>query len=103
MLTMWDVGGQATKLWKHYFDKIDAILFVIDACAAMKDPNGKAMQKSKTELHRMAKDAALQAVPIVVMVNKIDLIDDLFSEGKDFSDLDQKKQAIETNRKQVQD
>ena len=37
------------------------------------------------------------------MVNKIDLIDDLFSEGKDFSDLDQKKQAIETNRKQVQD
>lgn len=28
---MWDVGGQATKLWKHYFDKIDAILFVIDS------------------------------------------------------------------------
>lgn len=43
MLTMWDVGGQATKLWKHYFDKIDAILFVIDAHAAIKDPNGKAM------------------------------------------------------------
>lgn len=39
----------------------------------------------------MAKDAALQSVPIVVMVNKIDLIDDMFAEGKDFNDLDQKK------------
>jgi len=56
---MWDVGGQATKLWKHYFDKIDAILFVIDAHAAQKDPSGKAMTKSKTELHKMAKDPAL--------------------------------------------
>jgi small GTP-binding protein len=43
MLTMWDVGGQATKLWKHYFEKIDAILFVIDANAATLDPNGKPM------------------------------------------------------------
>ena len=30
-LTLWDVGGQATKLWKHYFDKIDAVIFVIDS------------------------------------------------------------------------
>jgi hypothetical protein len=30
---MWDVGGQATKLWKHYFDHIDAIIFVVDATA----------------------------------------------------------------------
>ena len=30
---MWDVGGQATKLCKHYFDHIDAIIFVVDATA----------------------------------------------------------------------
>ncbi len=30
-LTFWDVGGQATKLWKHYFDHIDAVVFVIDS------------------------------------------------------------------------
>ncbi len=30
-LTMWDVGGQATKLWKHYFDHIDAVIFVVDS------------------------------------------------------------------------
>lgn len=30
-LTFWDVGGQATKLWKHYFDHIDAVVFVVDS------------------------------------------------------------------------
>lgn len=101
---MWDVGGQATKLWKHYFDKIDAILFVIDANAAILDPNGKAMQKSKTELHKMAKDQALSTVPILLMVNKIDLVDEAYcAQNKDESDLQRKKDGIEKNRKQVQD
>jgi GTPase SAR1 family protein len=31
-LTFWDVGGQATKLWRHYFDHIDAVVFVVDSC-----------------------------------------------------------------------
>ena len=30
-LTFWDVGGQATKLWKHYFDHIDGVVFVVDS------------------------------------------------------------------------
>ena len=30
-LTLWDVSGQATRLWKHYFDKINAIIFVVDS------------------------------------------------------------------------
>ena len=30
-LTFWDVGGQATKLWKQYFDQIDAVIFVLDS------------------------------------------------------------------------
>jgi small GTP-binding protein len=30
-LTFWDVGGQATKLWKHYFDHIDGVIFVVDS------------------------------------------------------------------------
>ena len=29
--TLWDVSGQATRLWKHYFDKINAIIFVVDS------------------------------------------------------------------------
>jgi ADP-ribosylation factor 1/2 len=30
-ITFWDVGGQATKLWKHYFDHIDGVVFVVDS------------------------------------------------------------------------
>jgi len=30
-LTFWDVGGQATKLWRHYFDTVDGLIFVIDS------------------------------------------------------------------------
>ena len=30
--TLWDVSGSATRLWKHYFDKIDAVIFVVDSC-----------------------------------------------------------------------
>ena len=29
--TLWDVSGQATRLWKHYFDKINAVIFVVDS------------------------------------------------------------------------
>ncbi len=30
-LTLWDVGGSARKLWKHYYDKVDGIIFVVDS------------------------------------------------------------------------
>lgn len=51
---MWDVGGQATKLWKHYFDHIDAIVFVVDWTSS-----DKVLAKAQTELHKLAKDKAL--------------------------------------------
>ena len=51
---MWDVGGQATKLWKHYFDHIDAIVFVVDWTSS-----DKVLAKAQNELHKLAKDKAL--------------------------------------------
>lgn len=65
MMTIWDVGGQATKLWKHYFDHIDAIIFVIDSTS-----RDRQLQKSMIELHKLARDPALDKVPIIVMLNK---------------------------------
>ncbi len=53
-LTFWDVGGQATKLWKHYFDSVDGMVFVIDSS----DPSRLA--KAKAELYRVGKDPGLQ-------------------------------------------
>jgi len=52
-LTFWDVGGQATKLWKHYFDSVDGLVFVIDSTDQTR------IAKAKAELYRVGKDPAL--------------------------------------------
>ena len=66
-LTFWDVGGQATKLWKHYFDSIDGMIFVIDSTDRERIP------KAKAELMRVTKDVSLQNVPCLLMFNKTDM------------------------------
>jgi len=68
-MTFWDVGGQATKLWKHYFDNVQGLVFVIDST------DKKRIAKAKAELMRVAQDPALQTVPTLLMFNKIDLED----------------------------
>ncbi len=30
-LTLWDVGGKARSMWKHYFEETAAVVFVIDS------------------------------------------------------------------------
>ena len=66
-LTMWDVSGQATRLWKHYFDKINAIIFVVDAS------DRERIQKAQEELHRVISDEELAGAPVLVFANKQDL------------------------------
>ena len=65
--TLWDVSGQATRLWKHYFDKIHAVIFVIDS------GDQERLQKAKVLLHRCFGDKDLSAAPILVFANKQDL------------------------------
>ena len=65
LITMWDVGGQATKLWKHYFDQIDAIIYVVDSTC-----DDKRLEKNQSELSKIGKDPSLKDVPLLVMLNK---------------------------------
>ena len=65
--TLWDVSGQATRLWKHYFDKIHAIIFVIDSS------DSERLSKAKTLLNRCIADNDLVAAPSLVFANKQDL------------------------------
>ena len=65
--TLWDVSGQATRLWKHYFDKIHAIIFVIDSS------DSERLSKAKTLLNRCIADNDLVAAPFLVFANKQDL------------------------------
>jgi len=66
-LTFWDVGGQATKLWKHYFDSVDGLIFVVDST------DQERIVKAKAELQRVSKDPCLAQVPYLLLFNKIDL------------------------------
>jgi signal recognition particle receptor subunit beta len=66
-LTFWDVGGQATKLWKHYFDHIDGIVFVIDSSDEEK------LLFVNEEITKLIKDESLLHVPFMLFFNKQDL------------------------------
>lgn len=66
-ITFWDVGGQATKLWKHYFDKIDAVIFVIDSTDEEK------LLFARDEFHRILRDENLTGIPVLILYNKKDL------------------------------
>ena len=65
--TLWDVSGQATRLWKHYFDKINAVIFVVDSSDREK------IQRAQEELHKVINDPELQNAPLLVFANKQDM------------------------------
>jgi len=44
---LWDVSGWATRVWYHYFDKINAIIYVIDSA------DRDRFAKAKSYLHRV--------------------------------------------------
>lgn len=44
------MGGQITKLWRHYFDKIDGVIFVVDST------DRDRLQKAKIELEKLMID-----------------------------------------------
>ncbi|KAI3360341.1 hypothetical protein L3Q82_014656 [Scortum barcoo] len=69
MFQVWDVGGQEKlrPLWKSYTRRTDGLVFVVDAAEAER------MEEAKVELHRIARSAENQGVPILILVNKQDL------------------------------
>ena len=65
--TLWDVSGQATRLWKHYFDKINAIIFVIDSS------DRDRIDRAREELQKVIEDLELSNAPILIFANKQDI------------------------------
>ena len=64
---MWDVGGSARKLWKHYYDKVDGIIFVIDSTDV------DWMKMAKQEMQSILWEDGLSNVPLLILANKQDL------------------------------
>ena len=65
-LTLWDVGGAARKLWKHYYDKVDGIIFVVDSTDL------DWMKIAKSELQTILHEEGLNNVPMLILANKQD-------------------------------
>ncbi len=92
-LTFWDVGGAATILWKHYYQDVDAIVFVIDSSDAVRLPDAKA------ELLRVLDEPALAEVPLLLYGNKQDvpaaMKDGALSAALDFDALNRKYKLLQ--------
>ena len=68
-MTVWDIGGQEKirPLWRHYFQNIDSVIFVIDS-----NDVGRFDEVSK-ELHSLMSEDQLRDCNLLIFCNKQDL------------------------------
>jgi len=65
----WDIGGQTKfrSMWHHYFEGVDAVIYVIDSADRQRFP------ESKKELQSLLEYDQLRTLPFLVFANKQDL------------------------------
>lgn len=71
-LNIWDVGGQRSlrPFWRNYYEKTDSLIWVVDASAIDRLPDCRA------ELDAVVSDDRLTGAGLLVLVNKIDAIEE---------------------------
>lgn len=73
-LNVWDIGGQSKirKLWHHYYESTDGIIFVIDS-TDYKRFNGT--ESVREEIDNILNNDILKGKPILFLFNKCDCLD----------------------------
>lgn len=66
VIALWDLGGAATMLWKHYYQNTDAIIFVVDSTDRQR------IDLARDELINVLADPDLAESPLLVFANKQD-------------------------------
>ncbi|KIW97958.1 uncharacterized protein Z519_01542 [Cladophialophora bantiana CBS 173.52] len=68
-LNIWDVGGQKTirSYWRNYFEKTDALIWVVDATDRLR------MDDCKAELKGLLLEERLAGASLLVFLNKTDV------------------------------
>lgn len=68
-LNVWDVGGQKSlrPYWKNYFEKTDAIIWVVDSSDMAR------LSDCKEELDKLLNEERLHGATILIFANKQDL------------------------------
>ena len=68
-MTVWDVGGQdkIRKLWKHYFQGSNALIFVVDST------DRDRIQDAQEEMMKIMNDDEMRNACLLVFANKQDL------------------------------
>jgi ADP-ribosylation factor-like protein 6 len=69
--TVWDMSGQGRyrNLWEHYYEDIEAVIFVVDSSDKLR--MSVAQEELKTLLtHRKIQD---RNIPILLLANKMDI------------------------------
>merc|ERR1712066_526996 len=75
LFTVWDVGGQdkIRPLWKHYYQNINGIIFVIDSSDRRRiNKNSRNKYSAKEELHHMLSNKELDGAVLLCLCNKQD-------------------------------
>ncbi|KAL5612736.1 hypothetical protein BROUX41_004179 [Berkeleyomyces rouxiae] len=68
-LNIWDVGGQKTlrSYWRNYFEKTDALIWVVDATDKLR------IKDCKEELQMLLEEERLSGASLLVFANKTDV------------------------------
>eukprot|EP01017_Pseudomicrothorax_dubius_P031335 TRINITY_DN3991_c0_g1_i5.p1 TRINITY_DN3991_c0_g1~~TRINITY_DN3991_c0_g1_i5.p1 ORF type:complete len:144 (+),score=13.33 TRINITY_DN3991_c0_g1_i5:147-578(+) len=65
-LLVFDVAGQVSSLWSHYYDNVDAVIFVVDST------DKERITKVRSELANLVKTLAGKDYVLMVYFNKQD-------------------------------